>query len=132
MTVTGTDYLGNTIVENKTLNGTTVVPGTKAFATVTAVSVLGDSGSGFIVGSAVILGLPIFIEDLDEWVTELEDGLTATAGTFVGGVSTAPTATTGDVRGTYSPNSAPDGAAHFVLYMALQDPAYTGQAQFAG
>ena len=132
VTVTGTNYLGDVIVENKTLNGTTVVAGTKAFATVVSVSVLGDSGTGFIVGTGDVLGLPIFIEDVDEWVTELEDGTTATAGTFVAGVSSAPTATTGDVRGTYDPNSATDGAKHFVLYMAISDPAYTGQVDFAG
>ncbi len=132
VTITGTNYLGDVIVENITLNGTTVVPGVKAFATVTAVSVSGDTDGDLIVGDAVILGLPIFIEDVDEWVTELEDGATASAGTFVAGVSTAPTATTGDVRGTYSPNSAPDGAKHFVLYMTIADPTFTGATDFTG
>jgi hypothetical protein len=132
VTITGTNYLGEVIVENITLNGTTVVAGKKAFATVTSVVVAGDTDGDLIVGDAVLLGLPVFIEDVDEWVTELQDGTTATAGAFVAGVSSAPTATTGDVRGTYSPNTPPDGALHFVLYMAISDPAYTGQTDFVG
>jgi hypothetical protein len=132
VTITGTNYLGDVLVEGITKNGSTVVAGKKAFATVTSVVVTGDSGAGFIVGDAVLLGLPIFIEDVDEWVTELQNGTTATAGAWVAGDSAAPIATTGDVRGTYSPNTAPNGGHHFVLYMALSDPAYTGQVDFAG
>ena len=132
LTATGTNYLGDVIVEAFALNGTTAVAGVKAFATVTAVSLSADTEGNLTVGMGDILGLPVFIEDVDEWVTELEDGVTATAGTFVAGVSSVPTSTTGDVRGTYDPNSALDGAKHFVLYMAISDPAYTGQTDFAG
>ena len=129
MTVTGTDYLGNTIVESSG-SGTTMT-GKKAFFTVTkiAVSINVTAATG---GTAQVVGLPVFIEGVDEWVTELQDGTTATAGVFVAGISTAATATTGDVRGTYVPNSTLNGALHFVLYMAISDPAYTGLTNYAG
>ena len=65
-------------------------------------------------------------------LAELEDGAAPSAGTFVAGVSTAATATSGDVRGTYDPNSAADGAAVFDIVIALPDPKYKGVTQYAG
>jgi hypothetical protein len=53
-------------------------------------------------------------------------------GTFVAGVQTAATATTGDVRGTYSPLTGPDGSTAFSLLAALPDPTYKGVNQYAG
>lgn len=53
-------------------------------------------------------------------------------GTFVAGVSSAATATTGDVRGTYDPTSACDGSKSFDLLIASVDPKYLGVAQYAG
>jgi hypothetical protein len=53
-------------------------------------------------------------------------------GTFVAGVTSAATATTGDTRGTYSPLTAPDGTAGYQLLVALPDPANKGVAQYAG
>lgn len=53
-------------------------------------------------------------------------------GTVVAGDQTDPTATTGDVRGTYDPTAVPDGATTFALLVALPDPAYKGLAQYAG
>lgn len=52
-------------------------------------------------------------------------------GTFVAGVSSAATATTGDVRGTYDPTSACDGAKSFDLLIASVDPKYLGVAQYS-
>lgn len=129
LTVTGTDWQGNAMTEALTLNGTTVVAGKKAFGKISSIAHSATISNGAFVGSAVLLGLPFFVEDVDEWVTELEDGVTATAGAWVAGVGTAATATTGDVRGTYSPNSAPDGAKHFVIYMAVSDVNYHGVTQ---
>jgi hypothetical protein len=42
------------------------------------------------------------------------------------------TATTGDVRGTYDPNAAADGARVFELVVALMEPGDLGMPQFAG
>lgn len=53
-------------------------------------------------------------------------------GTFVAGVSSAATATTGDVRGTYDPVTACDGATSFDLLIASADPKYLGVAQYTG
>jgi hypothetical protein len=74
----------------------------------------------FLAGAARVLG-------------EMQDGAKATAGTTVTGDATVPaTATTGDVRGTYDPNAAADGAKVFELICAIDDPSFRGVAQFAG
>jgi hypothetical protein len=53
-------------------------------------------------------------------------------GTFGAGVQTTPTATTGDVRGTYDPGVAMDGAVAIQLAVFLADPTYKGVDQYAG
>jgi hypothetical protein len=129
LTVSGTDWQGNTMSEAITFNGTTVVNGVKAFGTVTGASISATNTGTVVVGYGDVLGLPFYVDGVDDWVTELEDGVTATAGTFVAGVDTLATTTTGDVRGTYDPNSATDGAKNFVLYLASPDPNYHGVTQ---
>jgi hypothetical protein len=129
MTVTGTDEYGNVIVESSA-SGTSMA-GKKAFKTITAVDVSVDV-TGATVGTGDVLGLPVFVPGTGHVVLELEDGAAAVAGTLVAGVSTAATATTGDVRGTYDPDTAADGSAVFELVMALPDPKYKGVAQYAG
>lgn len=55
-----------------------------------------------------------------------------TGGTYVAGDQTTAgsTATTGDIRGTYKPNAACDGAKAFTLLLALDNPEYAGLAQY--
>jgi hypothetical protein len=129
VTVTGTDQYGNTVVESSA-SGTSLA-GKKAFKTVTSVSFSADV-TGVTVGTGDVFGLPVFLPSTGYVLAELEDGAAASAGTVVAGVTTAATATTGDVRGTYDPNSAADGEAVFALVVALPDPGDKGVAQFAG
>lgn len=132
LTFTGADEYGNTVVESITLNGTTAVAGKKAFKTVTAVSSSATISNGAFAGPGDVLGLPVFLDEVGYVLKELEDGAAATAGTVVAGVSSAATATTGDVRGTYDPNSAANGSKHFQLIAAIPDLTYLGVAQYAG
>lgn len=52
-------------------------------------------------------------------------------GTLTAGVTSAATATTGDVRGTYAPSTAPDGSAYQLLVVGA-DPGNRGVAQYDG
>jgi hypothetical protein len=131
ITITGTDVFGQVMKENITTNGTTAVNGKKAFKTVTGISGSLTAANGIFIGTTNILGLPVFLPGSAHILKEILDGAAATAGTVVAGVSTAATATTGDVRGTYVPNSAPDGTRVFDLIVALGDPDYKGVAQFS-
>lgn len=132
ITVTGTDEYGNVVVESITLNGTTAVPGKKAFKTITGVSSDGTISNGFFLGTGDVLGLPVFLPNSVHVLYDTEDGAAVTDGTYVAGVLTKPTATTGDVRGTYDPNSACDGAKNFTVVMALDNPEFIGVPQYAG
>lgn len=58
--------------------------------------------------------------------------LGALNGTFVAGVQTAATGTTGDVRGTYDPAEACNGSLSFSLLALLPDPTYQGADQYDG
>ena len=53
-------------------------------------------------------------------------------GTFVAGVATEPSATSGDVRGTYDPDEVCNGTLEFSLYVDVEDPDYLGLDQYAG
>lgn len=129
LTVTGTDVYGNVVKE--TSGSGTSMAGKKAFKTITSV-VPSASITGATVGTGDVLGLPVFLPGTAHVLKELQDGAAAMAGTTVAGVSSAATATTGDVRGTYDPNAACDGAKVFKLIAALGDPEYKGVAQYAG
>lgn len=132
ITITGTDEYGNTMVESITLNGTTGVAGKKAFKRITAVSSSATITNGFFMGPGDVLGLPVFLSNSINVLYDTEDDATVTDGTYVAGVLTKPTATTGDVRGTYDPNSACDGAKRFSIVMLCEDPKFLGVPQFAG
>jgi hypothetical protein len=116
-TVNGRDYLGQPMKENLTLSGTSAVTGTKAFYWVDTVSVASgnaNASSSIDLGWRDVLGLPFKTVKI---LSEEDDGaLVGTLGTLVGPVMTDPqTATTGDPRGTYDPNTTLDGASEVIV-----------------
>ena len=132
ITVTGKDEYAVTMKENITLNGTTAVSGKKAFKTITALACDAAIANTAFIGTGDVLGLPVFLPDSGNVVKDLENGTAATAGTYVAGFRTTGghTAIAADVRGTYDPNSACDGAKVFQLVLALPDGGDRGVPQF--
>lgn len=126
ITITGTDEYGVVITETSA-SGTSHA-GKKAFKTVTSV-VSSTSITSATVGTGDVLGLPVFIPGTASIIRELQDGAAATAGTTVAGVTATATATTGDVRGTYDPNAACNGALAFQLFALVDDPTFRGVTQ---
>lgn len=130
LTVTGFDEYNNVMVESSG-SGTTFT-GLKAFARVTSVRVSADV-TGLTVGNGVVLGLPVFLPDVSDALRENVDGVVPTAGVFVAGVRTSPpTATTGDVRGTWAPNAAPNAARDYQCSLLVRSTSFRGLPQFAG
>lgn len=129
LTVTGTDAYGKVVVESSA-SGTSMA-GKKAFKTVTGISVNANV-TGLTVGSGDVLGLPVYLPQTGLVLGEIQDGAAAAAGTVVAGVTTKATATTGDVRGTYDPDAACNGARAIQLVLAIPDPSARGSLQFAG
>jgi hypothetical protein len=131
ITVRGFDEYGNAMTESSA-SGTSLA-GKKAFKRITRVT-FSATVTGATVGSGDVLGLPVYLPSTGWVLAQLQDGAAATAGTVVAGDVTAggSTATTGDVRGTYDPNAAADGARVFELVVALMEPGDLGMPQFAG
>lgn len=130
LTVYGYDEYGVAMTETKSLNGTTSVVFDKAFKTVTGYKASAALAGNLSLGSGAKLGLPVFIPyAAGSVLKEIQDGANATAGTVVAGVTAKATATTGDVRGTWTPNATPNGTIGFALLVSVPDPNYLGGTQ---
>lgn len=122
ITVTGLDVYGQAmtdVIQTGTTQSTTV-NGEKAFFQITGVAVAGAVGGTVAVGTTDILGSPVRITTADYiaragWAGALAND----AGTFVAAVTTTATTTSGDVRGTYVPSSAPNGTRRLVMGILL-------------
>lgn len=128
VTIAGFDEYGQAMTETSA-SGTSHT-GKKAFARITSITP-SATVTGATFGTGTVLGLPVFLGTSAAILREQLDGATATAGTTVAGVRTngGSTATAGDVRGTYDPNSAPNGSRTYQLICALKNPTDIGQAQ---
>jgi hypothetical protein len=115
VTVTGTDIYGAAMTQTLTLNGTTTVNGTKAFKTITQVAVSAALAGNLSVGDTDIIGIPFRCVNRSV-VQTFWDTAFVTTGTFVAAVATTPSATTGDVRGTFVPPAATNGSRRLVLW----------------
>jgi hypothetical protein len=134
ITVRGFDEYGNAMTETKTLNGTTIVAGLKAFKTVISYQASASLAGNLSIGSNTALGLPIPLNVTGYVVQEITDGAkSGTFGTYVAAVDNAlMTATTGDVRGTVIFNTAPNGTHSYEVMILCPDPAYQALPQYAG
>lgn len=130
--VSSKDVYGNVVSETVTGANAGVAAGKKAHFSNIVITNSGALASTVSIGVGNVLGLPAFLPSAGHILKELQDDAIPTAGTTVGGDQAFPSATTGDVRGTYVPNSAPDGTKAYGLLCALPDPGYLGADQFAG
>lgn len=106
--IDGYDYLVQPMSENIALNGTTIVLGKKAFKYIRQITWPTVGAVTMNVGVGATLGLPYKVgRVLSEEFAQLP---VSTLGTVVIPDITSPaTATTGDTRGTYTPQSTPNG-----------------------
>ena len=135
ITARGFDDYGNAMTETSpTLTGSTAVLGLKAFKTVTSWQVNVAVTVGTVsIGSGVTLGCPAFVFSAAASLRDILNGAAATAGTWTAGVTATPTATTGDVRGTYAPNTAPSTNTNtYESLVVVPDATYLGPTQYAG
>ncbi len=113
VTVIGRDYLGQKMREVLTLTGAVAVAGLKAFKYVDRVEFGATGGTTIDVGFGARFGLPYTTMKV---LAEYVDNVSGTVGTFVPPVFTDPQTTiTGDPRGLYTPNSAPNGTKKYEL-----------------
>ena len=137
VTIRGTDEFGVAMTETISANGTTIVNGKKAFKTVISDTTSATFAGNLSIGQLATFGLPFFLAGgtgagMGYVIKEATDGATPTAGTAAGGDLTNATATTGDVRGTWTPNTAADGAKVFEAVILATDVSFKGVPQFGG
>lgn len=133
ITARGFDEFGVAMTETSgVLTGVTPVLGKKAFKTVVSLQASVALAGNLSVGSGVLMGMPAAVETIAYVIGENMDNTKPTAGTFLKADNTVPSATTGDVRGTYSANAAPNAAHAYEVILLMPDPMYMGLAQFAG
>jgi len=123
LTVTGYDVYGQAMSEAIT-TGTTEeiqVAGQKAFYQIASATLSGDPAVDTSLGTTDILGIPVRVTNAGYVGTVgWNNTLARDAGTFAAADTTSPaTTTTNDVRGTYKPSSATDGAKRLVMGVLL-------------
>jgi len=122
-TITGTDIYGQVQTEawSVTATGTSkTFTGAKAFKTITSITevVAADASANTIIaGTGTKLGLesPCAVASA---VKEVAAGSVVTNGTVVA----ASSVSTADPRGTYSPNTAPDGSNDYTIWYISDNP----------
>jgi hypothetical protein len=123
--ITGFDEYGNLITENWSVvaTGTSRTSvGVRAFARVTSITVVGAASlqaNTVTVGTGNTLGLQFALTDAGGAFREISAGTVVTNGVFV---AANPSPTT-DSRGTYTPNTAPNGSTTYIVYYLVADPA---------
>lgn len=96
---------------------------------------LGDATSLVAVGDRIeIIPSAAFNASADfEFILEIDTTAAGMlTGTFVAGVTSEATATTGDTRGTYTPLTAPDGVTAYALLASVPGPDDRGVPQYTG
>lgn len=135
VTISGYDIYGQAMSEVIATGTTqsTTVNGKKAFYQIASATVSGAVGATIALGTTDILGIPVRMTNVAYVASVRWDSTLATdAGTFVAAVTTTATTTTGDVRGTYVPSSATDGAKRLVMGILLPAIAVGPQATRTG
>lgn len=121
--ITGTGIDGKGLTEAWSVTaGTTskTFTGKKAFKTITSITevIAADASTNTIIaGDGVVFGLATKLS-LASALKESAAGSIVTNGTFVA----ASTAAADDPRGTYSPNTAPNGSNDYIVYYLSDDP----------
>jgi hypothetical protein len=122
ITITGWDQYGQPMSEviASGVVASTTTNGKKAFYQILSVSGSAATTSTITVGTTQLLGLPIRVTNgvylaHVGWST----GFAIDSGSLVAADTATATTTTGDVRGTFSPSTAPDGIKRLILGILL-------------
>jgi hypothetical protein len=123
-TISGYDVYGQAMTQTIAAPSTSTVTTTKAFKVITSITNANATAgtNGLTVGTTDVFGLPVAVTNVAYILSvKWNSTLASDAGTFVAAVATSPaTATTGDVRGTYTPSAnASDGSRRLVMAIAV-------------
>jgi hypothetical protein len=106
--------------------------GKKAFASITDIR-FQNAITALTIGHGLQLGFPSRIAHASQLIYEVKNGVVAApTGATTLGITTASTATSGDVRGTYAPLTPPDGLTAYTLVALSNAPDDRGIPQYYG
>ena len=132
-TVSGFDVYGTPMTETITGANAAIASGLKAFFSVVTITASGASAGTVSIGTGDVFGLPYFVRDAGMVIKSGWDNtLLQNAGTFTGAASAVPSATTGDVRGTFLPTSASNGTRRLVLTFFIENSDVANHATTTG
>jgi hypothetical protein len=119
-TITGFDQYGQRMSEAITSVANATTNGKKAFYQISSVSTSAATGTAVTVGTTQLLGLPVRVIN-GVYLSHVgwNSGFALDTGTLAVSDGATATTTTGDVRGTFSPTTAPDGIKRLVLGILL-------------
>lgn len=119
--LTGYDIYGQKMTQLLSGPNNTTVNTTKAFSSLLSAVPTATNAGTMSIGTSDIFGLPYYMADAGYIVSaKWANTLAQNAGTFVAGVTTAATSSTGDVRGTFAQaGAASNGANRLVIAMHL-------------
>lgn len=126
VTVRGYDVFLNPMAETASLNGTTQVLGKKAFKYILSVTASAALAGNLSVGTTDTFGLNVRVDRWEYLLAFMNGALITTSTGWTTSDQAVATATTGDVRGTYTVQSASDGTKRFTVYVNL--PLYNAAA----
>jgi hypothetical protein len=117
--VAGYDVYGYAQTENiNATAGATTTNGAKTWKAITSVTPQFSDAHNYSVGTADIYGFGLYTAVFgDVFVNWNSTLITASTG-YTAGVTSAPSPTTGDVRGTYATQDASDGTKRLVMYVS--------------
>lgn len=119
-TVRGFDIYGNPMTETITGASGAAASGKKAFKFVQSITPAGTlSGSNVSAGTGDIYGFPMRADSYFYQQIVWNAALIASTTGFTAAVTTAATATSGDVRGTYAVQSASDATKRLIVFQIL-------------
>jgi hypothetical protein len=116
------DSYGALVHETITLGSSgSPVTTTKCFKAIISITPAGTlSGSNLSVGTADVFEFPLAVTEFPYVQIYWNNGLISASTGFTAAVATTPSATTGDVRGTYATQSASDGTKKLQVFVAPQ------------
>lgn len=114
--VSGYDIYGEPMTETITATaGATTVNGTKAWKFIVSIVPQFTDAHNYEFGTIDVFGFPLLTADFtDVSISWAAAAITSSTG-YTAAVTTTPSATTGDVRGTYATQSASDGTKQLIV-----------------
>lgn len=128
-TITGLDQYFKAMTQTITgPAGFTSVTTTKAFAYVSGITVSGNTTTSVTIGTADRFGAPYNMAYFGAGVFNWNNAVITSSAGFTAADTTTATAATGDVRGTYSVQSAADGVKRLTCQIAIPNVTTTAGA----